>query len=163
MSTLEKIKAEIQKVIYKERDFTSKNAKAQALALFWVLELIDKYAEQEPKVTTTSTDEPMVIQYPQVYGITPTVVKAEQEPQCTEHPCLGTLCRYFKEPSDDAISREELLKAIDTWDKFGCNADTKLVPYQDHYIPYIHYDDVVECIKDMPSVRPQEQTKKESK
>ena len=59
-----------------------------------------------------------------------------------------------QEPCDDAISREELLKAIDTWDKFGCNADTKLVPYQDHYIPYIHYDDVVKCIKGMPSVRP---------
>ena len=28
-----------------------------------------------------------------------------QEPQCTEHPCLGTLCRYYKEPCDDAISR----------------------------------------------------------
>ena len=63
-----------------------------------------------------------------------------------------------QEPCDDAISREELLKAIDTWDKFGCNADTKLVPYQDHYIPYIHYDDVVKCIKGMPPVRPQEQT-----
>ena len=57
-----------------------------------------------------------------------------------------------QEPCDDAISREELLKAIDTWDKFGCDADTKLVPYQDHYIPYIHYDDVVKCIKGMPTV-----------
>ena len=26
---------------------------------------------------------------------------AEQEPQCTEHPCLGTLCRYYKEPCDE--------------------------------------------------------------
>ena len=24
-----------------------------------------------------------------------------QEPQCTEHPCLGTLCRYYKEPCCD--------------------------------------------------------------
>ena len=54
----------------------------------------------------------------------------------------------------DAISRAELLKAIDTWDKFGCDSDTKLVPYQDHYIPYIHYDDVVKAIKGMPSVTP---------
>ena len=23
-----------------------------------------------------------------------------QEPQCTEHPCLGTLCRYYKDPCD---------------------------------------------------------------
>jgi hypothetical protein len=60
-----------------------------------------------------------------------------------------------QEPCEDTISRDELLKAIDTWDKFGCDADTKLVPYQDHYIPYIHYDDVVKCIKGMPSVTPQ--------
>ena len=58
--------------------------------------------------------------------------------------------------NDDLISRDELLKAIDTWDKFGCDADTKLVPYQDHYIPYIHYDDVIKCIKGMPSVNPQD-------
>lgn len=57
-----------------------------------------------------------------------------------------------QEPCDDAISREELLKAIDTWDKFGCDADTKLVRYQDHYVPYIHYDDIIKCIKGMPSV-----------
>ncbi len=56
---------------------------------------------------------------------------------------------------EDAISRDELLKAIDTWDKFGCDANTKLVPYQDHYIPYIHYDDVIKCIKGMPPVAPQ--------
>ena len=63
-----------------------------------------------------------------------------------------------QEPCGDAINRDELLKAIDTWDKFGCDADTKLVPYQDHYIPYIHYDDVVKCIKGMPSVTPQPKT-----
>ena len=61
-----------------------------------------------------------------------------------------------QEQSGDLINREELLKAIDTWDKFGCDADTKLVRYQDHYIPYIHYDDVIKCIKGMPSVNPQE-------
>ena len=60
-----------------------------------------------------------------------------------------------QEPCEDAISRNELLKAIDTWDKFGCDANTKLVPYQDHYIPYIHYDDVIKCIKGMPPVAPQ--------
>lgn len=48
MTTLERVRAEIQKVLDKERDFTSESAKAQALALFWVLELFDKYAEQEP-------------------------------------------------------------------------------------------------------------------
>jgi len=63
-----------------------------------------------------------------------------------------------QEPCEDAISRDELLKAIDTWDKFGCDADTKLVPYQDYYIPYIHYDDVVKCIKGMPSVTPKPKT-----
>ena len=54
----------------------------------------------------------------------------------------------------DCISRAELLKAVDTWDKFGCDADTKLVPVKDCYVPYIHYDDVVKAIKGMPSIQP---------
>ena len=54
----------------------------------------------------------------------------------------------------DLISREELLKALDTWDKFGLNAENKLVQYKDHYIPYVHFDDVVKCIKGMPSIQP---------
>ena len=46
MTTIDKIKAEIQKVLDAEPD--TESAKAQVLALFWVLELLDKYAEQEP-------------------------------------------------------------------------------------------------------------------
>ena len=67
MTTLEKIRTEIanEKGTFPKEHY---------------IRIIDKYAEQEPKVTTTSTDEPMVMQYPQVDGITPTVVKAEQEP-----------------------------------------------------------------------------------
>ncbi len=68
--------------------------------------------------------------------ISPKYLKAELEQLALE-----------QEPCEDCISRAELLKAIDTWDKFGCDANTKLVPYKDHYIPYIHYDDVVKCIK----------------
>ena len=76
-----------------------------------------------------------------------------------EHYVLDQAIKALaQEPYEDAISRDELLKAIDTWDKFGCDADTKLVPYQDHYIPYIHYDDVVKCIKGMPPVNPQAKT-----
>ena len=58
------------------------------------------------------------------------------------------------EPCEDCINRAELLKAVDTWDKFGCDADSKLVPYKDCYVPYIHYDDVVKAIKGMPSIQP---------
>ena len=39
----EQIRAEIQKVLDAERDFTSENARAQAIALSWCLEIIDKY------------------------------------------------------------------------------------------------------------------------
>ena len=56
---------------------------------------------------------------------------------------------------EDCISRAELLKAVDTWDRFGCDAgSSKLVPIKDCYVPYIHYDDVVKAIKGMPSIRP---------
>ena len=63
-----------------------------------------------------------------------------------------------QEPCEDCISRAELLKAVDTWDKFGCDADTKLVPVKDCYVPYIHYDDVVKAIKGMPSIQPKLKT-----
>ena len=60
------------------------------------------------------------------------------------------------EPCEDAISRSELLKAIDTWDKFGVDDTNSLFRLDNlslpHYVPYIHYDDVVKCIKSMPSV-----------
>ena len=60
------------------------------------------------------------------------------------------------EPCGDAISREELLKAIDTWDRFGVDDTNSLFRLDNlslpHYVAYIHYDDVVKCIKGMPSV-----------
>lgn len=124
MTTLEKIRAEIEQI--KPYDLPCDKRTPQNM-LDMVLEIIDKYAEQEP------TDE-----WQNGYDM------AWEEAKVF----------YEQEPCEDAVSREELLKAIDTWDKFGCDADTKLVPYKDHYIPYIHYDDVVKCIKGMPSVQP---------
>ena len=65
-------------------------------------------------------------------------------------------------PSDDCISRAELLKAIDTWDKFGVDDTNSLFRLDNlslpHYVPYIHYDDVVKAIKGMPSIQPKTKT-----
>lgn len=72
-----------------------------------------------------------------------------------KYEALGMAIKALEqEPCEDCISRAELLKAVDTWDKFGCDADTKLVPIKDCYVPYIHYDDVVKAIKGMPSIQP---------
>ena len=43
---IEQIRDEIQKVLDAERDYTSENAKAQAIALSWCLEIIDNYVEE---------------------------------------------------------------------------------------------------------------------
>ena len=48
MTTLEKIKTEIQKPMRKVRILDTETQKAQMIALAWCLEIIDKYAEQEP-------------------------------------------------------------------------------------------------------------------
>ena len=65
------------------------------------------------------------------------------------------------QPCGDAISRDELLKAMDTWDKFGYTETGCFVrePKND-YIKYIHYDDVIKCIKGMPSVSLQQKVGK---
>ena len=55
----------------------------------------------------------------------------------------------------DLISRQAALDAMETWDKFGCDPDGKLVQYDDdkHYIPYVHYEDMVHAIKHLPSAQ----------
>ena len=64
-----------------------------------------------------------------------------------------------QEPCKDAISRSELLKAIDTYDKFGYWG-RELIPLVSEdgikLVPYIHYDDAIKCIKSMPPVQPEQ-------
>ena len=56
---------------------------------------------------------------------------------------------------NDLISRQAAIDAMETWDKFGCDPDGKLVRYDDdkHYIPYVHYEDMVHAIKHLPSAQ----------
>lgn len=53
----------------------------------------------------------------------------------------------------DLISRSELLKAINTWDKFGYDCHRGLVRIDstnnEEYIPYVRYEDMVRCVNDM--------------
>ena len=53
----------------------------------------------------------------------------------------------------DLISRSELLKAINTWDKFGYDCHRGLVRIDstnnEEYVPYVCYEDMVRCINDM--------------
>jgi len=51
------------------------------------------------------------------------------------------------------IDADELLKAMDTWDKFGFSHSGAFVrePENDDYVPYVHYDDMVKCVKTMPT------------
>lgn len=58
--------------------------------------------------------------------------------------------------NEDIISRRAALEAMDTWDKFGCDPDGKLVRYDDdkHYVPYVHYEDMVHAVKNLPPMPP---------
>lgn len=63
----------------------------------------------------------------------------------------------------DCINRAELLKAMGTWDKFGYSARyglERLDKDDKEYIAYVKYDDMVNCVKGMPSVTSQEPTTK---
>ena len=58
---------------------------------------------------------------------------------------------------DDSISRQAAIDAMNTWDKFGCDPDGRLVRFDDnkHYVPYVRYDDMVYVIKSLPSAQPE--------
>lgn len=49
------------------------------------------------------------------------------------------------------IDADALLKAMDTWDKFGFSHSGAFVrePENDDYVPYVHYDDMVKCVEGM--------------
>lgn len=70
-----------------------------------------------------------------------------------------------QESSEDVISRQAAIDAMETWDKFGCDPDGKLVRYDDdkHYIPYVHYEDMVHAIKHLPSIQPEQLTDTEQR
>ena len=51
------------------------------------------------------------------------------------------------------IERNEVLKAMDTWDKFGYTHTGAFIrnPYTEDYVPYVHYEDMVKCVSNMPT------------
>lgn len=51
------------------------------------------------------------------------------------------------------IERNEVLKAMDTWDKFGYTHTGAFVrnPKTDDYVPYVHYEDMVKCVSNFPT------------
>ena len=54
----------------------------------------------------------------------------------------------------DLISRSEVLIAMDTWDKFGYDEHNRLIKIDrtnEEYVPYVHYEDMVKCVNDMPT------------
>lgn len=58
----------------------------------------------------------------------------------------------------DPIDRDELLKAMDTWDKFGYTTQyglERLDKDDKNFVPYVKYDNMVNCVKGMSSVTPQ--------
>lgn len=51
----------------------------------------------------------------------------------------------------DYIKREDAIKAMDTWDKFGCDGHGRLVPYTEEYVPYVKFDDMMKAVEGQPS------------
>ena len=52
----------------------------------------------------------------------------------------------------DLISRSELLKAMDTWDKFGYDEHNRLIRIDstnEEYVHYVRYEDMVNCVMNM--------------
>lgn len=56
---------------------------------------------------------------------------------------------------DDAISRQAMIDAINTWDKFGVDERNRIVRWHEGLEPYIRLRDVVTAITNMPSAQPE--------
>lgn len=56
------------------------------------------------------------------------------------------------------IDADNTIKAMNTWDKFGVSSNGKIFHFRsyprritDNYIPYVKYDDMINCVRNMPS------------
>ena len=172
MTTMEKIRAEIQKVLDVEGD--SENARAQALALMWVLEIIDKYASEECDndcehcaylecpIDDYQTD--MDEAWEQVKPGSMTREEAinklinaryADEFQGNEELTMAHLMAIQaleQEPCDDAVSRQAVLDVIEFEDKWildanGHNKDTEIA-----------FSGLKTRITNLPSVQPKAKT-----
>ena len=59
--------------------------------------------------------------------------------------------------NNDLISREELKKTIETWDKFACLPNGKLEPFRnlehsEMFEPYVHLRDILNAVENAPIV-----------
>ena len=99
--------------------------------------ILNKYEEDECLVTEiTIGDE-------DIKAFRMAIEALEQEPTTEENLAV------------DLIDRAELLKAMNTWDKFGYTARYRLERLDKDdkgFVPYVKYDDMVNCVKGMPSV-----------
>lgn len=62
---------------------------------------------------------------------------------------------------EDLISRQAAIDAILTWDKFGCDERGRLVPWSEGLVPYVHLEDVVYAIANLPSVQERKEGRKD--
>lgn len=142
MTTLERVRVEIQKVLDAERDFTSENAKAQAIALSWVLDLIDKYAEQEPCDDNVSRQavlnliDKFIIPIPTMGGrdlnaetnshLRQVKRNIEQLPSVRpQEPKHCKDCKYFEYDSVAKVDGVPLIVAHEICNKWGNGCKTK--------------------------------------
>ena len=103
----------------------------------------------------------MALKQRPMLGAAPIVMELEELPSAqpekhTEEHTETHACDYQRTETHDLVSRRAALEAMDTWDKFGCDPDGKLVRYDDdkHYVPYVHYEDMVHAVKNLPSAQP---------
>lgn len=55
----------------------------------------------------------------------------------------------------DLISRKAAIDAIDTWDKFGVDGQSRIVKWHEGLEPYVHLRDVVTAIVNLPPAQPE--------
>lgn len=57
--------------------------------------------------------------------------------------------------NNDLISRQAVIEAICTWDKFGVDERGRVVRWHEGLEPYVHLRDVVMAIEKLPSAQPE--------
>ena len=50
------------------------------------------------------------------------------------------------------IDGEEVLRAMNTWSKYGYDERCRLVPWNENLVPYVMFEDMVRAVVGMPTI-----------
>lgn len=82
------------------------------------------------------------------------VIRGRNITRAVEEDCRHPDCPLIEVPAPHGrlIDGEEVLRAMNTWSKYGYDERCRLVPWNENLVPYVMFEDMVLAVVGMPTI-----------